>query len=116
MVPAVAPIGSITIAFDIGTARQIRGTALVGRSPVSDRQDVLGAELIPIDDSTMSVSKTHLAIGVDEFGCWVEDRNSTNGVLVTEADGQQIRVSPTRRARVQRGSRIHFGDRWFDIC
>jgi len=94
----------LTITFDDGQARQIMGDALIGRSPVRQQDDDQAAELISVDDVTQSVSNTHLAIGLDSMGCWVEDRNATNGVVVTEPDGSQIRVRPAVRARVPAGN------------
>jgi pSer/pThr/pTyr-binding forkhead associated (FHA) protein len=56
------------------------------------------------------VSKTHLMLGVDEQGPWVVDRGSTNGTLVTLADGQRIVCMPDRRVRLTDGSLVAFGD------
>jgi predicted component of type VI protein secretion system len=79
---------------------------LVGRNP--DPQP--GARSVPVDDPSRSVSKTHLMLGVDEHGPWVVDRGSTNGTLVTLADGQRIVCLPDRRVRLADGSLIAFGD------
>lgn len=101
---------AVALQFDDGTVRRVVTGALIGRGPVARAEDD-GLELVTLDDPTMSVSKTHLAVGVDAAGVWVEDRNSTNGVQVVEPDGSSLKVLVGRRVRVMRGSRIHFGDR-----
>jgi hypothetical protein len=61
-----------------------------GRRVVVDRLVLLGsqpaagpgeedADLIKIADETRTVSKLHLAMGVDQSGLYVVDRGSTNG-------------------------------------
>ncbi len=65
---------------------------------------------VPVADPGRSVSKTHLMLGLDEHGPWVVDRGSTNGTLVTLADGQRIVCLPDRRVRLSDGSLVAFGD------
>lgn len=89
-----------------GTVASLDLPLLVGRNP--DAQP--GARSVPVDDPSRSVSKTHLMLGVDEHGPWVVDRASTNGTLVTLADGQRIVCLPDRRVRLADGSLVAFGD------
>lgn len=79
---------------------------LVGRNPDA----VPGTRIVPVADPGRSVSKTHLLLGVDESGPWVTDRGSTNGTLVTLADGQRIVCLADRRVRLSDGSLVTFGD------
>jgi len=109
-----APAMSIVLRFDDAGVRRVVGGALIGRGPVA-RPDDTDLELVTLDDPSMSVSKTHLAVGVDASGVWVEDRNSTNGVSVVEPDGSVLKVLVGRRVRVMRDSRINFGDRWLTV-
>ncbi|MEQ1703927.1 MAG: FHA domain-containing protein, partial [Ilumatobacteraceae bacterium] len=108
-----APAGA-RLRFDDGASRPLALGALIGRSPMARAEDA-GLELVAIEDSTMSVSKTHLAVGVDRDGVWVEDRNSTNGVSVQEPDGSSLAVIPGRKVRILRGSKVAFGDRWLVV-
>jgi hypothetical protein len=87
----------------------IRGTALFGRNPMPDGDDEV-AQLVRVQDPGLSVSKTHLEIVVDGDGVWIVDRRSTNGTIVTLADGQQIICVPGQRVKVQVGARVSFGD------
>ncbi|HWS57800.1 MAG TPA: FHA domain-containing protein, partial [Actinotalea sp.] len=62
-----------------------------------------------------SVSKTHFAIGVDADGVWLRDRSSTNGTIVTLADGQQILCAPEQVVRVPVGASVAFGDYFLTV-
>src|SRR5690625_32166 len=92
-----------------GQVVDIRGTTLVGRNP-APRPDERAATLLSVHDPQRSVSKTHLVLGLDERGLWVADRTSTNGSVVTLADGQQIVCMPEQQVRVSPGAKIQLGD------
>lgn len=98
-----------TLLLTDGRRIPLSGTALVGRAPVPrpGEDDVV---LVTIADPTRSVSKTHLAIGVDAGGVWVRDRASTNGTVVTLADGQQILCAAGQQVRLPGGASVAFGD------
>ena len=106
--PAPAPgVGAgWAVRLPDGTVAALDGPLLVGRNP--DPQD--GVRTVAVADPGRSVSKTHLMLGVDEHGPWVVDRGSTNGTLVTLADGQRIVCLPDRRVRLADGSLVAFGD------
>jgi uncharacterized RDD family membrane protein YckC len=91
----------------------LAGTALVGRSPAPRTGEVPPSLLLEAIDR--SVSKTHLAIGIDVDGLWVQDRSSTNGTVVTLPDGSQILCAPEQRVRIPAGSSVAFGDCWFEV-
>ena len=84
-------------------------TILIGRNPQAGAgEDV--AELVRVSDPGRSVSKTHLMVGVDEEGAWIVDRASTNGTIVTLADGQQIICAARQVVRLPGGATVTFGD------
>ncbi|MCG7288291.1 FHA domain-containing protein [Cellulomonas sp. ACRRI] len=89
-----------------GTVVDLDAPLLIGRNP--DPQE--GVRVVAVADPGRSVSKTHLMLGADEHGPWVVDRGSTNGTLVTLADGQRIVCLPDRRVRLADGSLVAFGD------
>lgn len=97
--------------------RQVRleGTALVGRDPCPRDGEAAPDRLIPVDDTGRSVSKTHLVIGVDPTGVWIRDRSSTNGTVVTLADGQQVLCAAEQTVRVPSGASVAFGDYWVTV-
>jgi uncharacterized RDD family membrane protein YckC len=94
----------------------LEGTALVGRNPSPREGEALPVQVIAVVDRGRSVSKTHLAIGVDVDGVWLKDRNSTNGTVVTLEDGQQILCAPEQKVRVPVGASIAFGDYWLTVA
>jgi uncharacterized RDD family membrane protein YckC len=91
------------------------GTALVGRNPAPREGEQNPDRLLRVPDPARSVSKTHLALGVDADGAWLRDRNSTNGTVVTLPDGQQILCAPEQKVRVPSGASVAFGDFWFTV-
>jgi predicted component of type VI protein secretion system len=84
-------------------------TLLLGRGPTPRAGETPGV-LLSVADPHRSVSKTHLAIGVDGGGAWVVDRSSTNGTVVTLPDGARILCVPERRVRLVPGASVAFGD------
>jgi uncharacterized RDD family membrane protein YckC len=107
--PAQVVRHRLEVVFDSGRREVLDGTVIIGRDPAPSAMD-RGAALISIDDPTMSVSKTHMAIGLDGDMPWIEDRNSTNGVLLTTR-GETLRIVPGKRVRVGVGASVRFGDR-----
>ena len=111
--PILPKIG-LVLRFDSGDEAVLNGTVLIGRDPAAGIGDD-GVGLIRITDPTMSVSKTHMAIGIGGGEAWVEDRHSTNGVSVVRPRGETVRVDAGRRALVPVGGKVHFGDRWVEV-
>lgn len=109
-VPEMASTGAhATIEMTDGQRVTFSGTALVGRNP-TPRAGEDGCRLIRVADPGRSVSKTHLLLGVDRNGLWVTDRHSTNGTVVTLADGQQILCGADQQVRLPPGASVAFGD------
>ncbi|HEY3436824.1 MAG TPA: RDD family protein [Actinotalea sp.] len=108
-VPQVPAGRPAVIELTDGRRIELAGTALVGRRPTPRAEDA-EVELIAVADPGRSVSKTHLAIGVDHSGVWIRDRDSTNGTVVTLADGQQILCAAEQQVRVPVGATVAFGD------
>lgn len=92
-----------------GRELTITGTVLIGRNPAAGEDEEVG-ELVRVSDPGRSVSKTHVMIGVDADGVWAADRASTNGTVVTLADGQQIICAEHQVVRLPEGSSVTFGD------
>lgn len=100
---------AVTVVLTDGQRVTITGTALVGRNP-SPRPGERPDRLIRVADPGRSVSKTHLLLGVDRGGLWLKDRDSTNGTVVTLADGQQILCGAEQQVRLPAGATVAFGD------
>jgi len=110
MAPPPQPLPRVEVAIDTGEQAMVPGLLLIGRAPTPAGGDD-GAGLLPVNDPSLSVSKTHLAVGVDRSGVWVQDRNSTNGSWLDEGVGQLRRLEPGIRTPVPPGTRVMIGER-----
>lgn len=81
--------------------------AIVGRQPAPDPA-FPRAQLVPIDDRTRTVSKTHARLEL-RSGLWhITDLHSTNGVVLTNFLGTEIELEPGSDAPA--GERFLLGD------
>jgi uncharacterized RDD family membrane protein YckC len=92
-----------------GRRLPVSGPGLLGRDP-QPRPGEEAALLVAVDDPQRSLSKTHLAFGVDAAGFWVCDRGSTNGTAVRAPDGTQRSCPPDTPVHVAAGSALLVGD------
>lgn len=100
--------------LDDGRDVAVERLVLLGRNP-QPRVGEEDATLIKVSDETRTVSKSHLAVGVDASGLYVMDRGSTNGTMVTAPDGGQRPCPPGDVVDVPGGSVISFGDHWLEV-
>ena len=100
--------------LDDGRELEVTRIVLLGRNPQPQPGEE-DAQLIKIADETRTVSKSHLAIGVDAGGIYVMDRGSTNGSTVTDLDGHSRRCAPGDVVQVDVGSIVSIGDHWLEI-
>ena len=85
-----------SILLDDGRRIALDGLILLGRNPQPQAGEE-DAQLIKIADETRTVSKSHLAVGLDAGGVYVVDRGSTNGSTVSTTNGMSTRAA--RRAK-----------------
>lgn len=102
------------IRLDNGTIHDLQNAVVIGRDPVAPAA-IHDAHLVALPDRTMSVSKTHLAVGVTDEQVWVRDLRSTNGVRVRGADGTIRGVQPGTAETVLPGEVVLFGERSFEV-
>ena len=102
------------LVFDDGTRLPASGRVLLGRSPAPAPGEA-SAQLVPLVDETMRISKTHAAFGIDDAGCWVADRSSKNGTVVHAPDGSSRRLEPGVPTPVATGARVVLGGRSFTV-
>ncbi|HYP45341.1 MAG TPA: RDD family protein [Propionibacteriaceae bacterium] len=100
--------------LDDGRALAVTGLVLLGRNP-QGRPGEEDAELIKVTDETRTVSKTHLAMGVDTDGLFVMDRGSTNGSTLTDTSGASTPCYPGDTVSVPEGSIVSFGNHWLRV-
>jgi uncharacterized RDD family membrane protein YckC len=103
-----------SILLDDGRRIALDGLVLLGRNP-QPKAGEEDAQLIKIADETRTVSKSHLAVGVDAGGVYVVDRGSTNGSTVSTTNGMSSRCKPGEMVRVGEGAIISIGDHWLEI-
>ena len=106
---------SVVLQMWDGRRLTLVGPALIGRSPVSRPGEVAPVHTLVIEDPGLSVSKTHMAVGLAESGVWVRDRGSTNGTFVTMPDGSKFRCSPEQEVHVPFGGTVTFGRYWLTV-
>jgi FHA domain len=103
-----------SILLDDGRRIVVEGLVLLGRNP-QPRAGEEDAQLIKIADETRTVSKSHLAVGVDAGGVYVVDRGSTNGSTVSTTNGMSSRCRAGEMVRVGDGAIVSIGDHWLEI-
>jgi len=103
-----------SILLDDGRRIALEGLVLLGRNP-QPKAGEEDAQLIKIADETRTVSKSHLAVGVDANGVYVVDRGSTNGSTVSTTNGMSSRCRAGEMVRVGDGAIVSIGDHWLEI-
>ena len=103
-----------SILLDDGRRIVIEGLVLLGRNP-QPKAGEEDAQLIKIADETRTVSKSHLAVGVDAGGLYIVDRGSTNGSTVSTTNGMSSRCRAGEMVRVGDGAIVSIGDHWLEI-
>ena len=103
-----------SILLDDGRRITVEGLVLLGRNP-QPKAGEEDAQLIKIADETRTVSKSHLAVGVDAGGIFIVDRGSTNGSTVSTTNGLSSRCRAGEMVRVGDGAIVSIGDHWLEI-
>jgi uncharacterized RDD family membrane protein YckC len=103
-----------SILLDDGRRIALEGLVLLGRNP-QPKAGEEDAQLIKIADETRTVSKSHLAVGIDAGGVYVVDRGSTNGSTVSTTNGMSSRCRAGEMVRVGDGAIVSIGDHWIEI-
>lgn len=109
--PAPSRPGASVARFVLDTGRvvDVGSGILIGRDPAPVTGDD-GVAPVAIDDPTMSVSKTHLAVLPHGSDTVVVDRGSTNGSAVVRG-GAEHPLVPGVAVALRPGDTIRFGDR-----
>ena len=86
----------------------VGGILILGRDPARLPEWPAG-ELVTVDDPAKSVSKTHAVFERVGDHLFVNDLGSTNGVVVTQADGTTIDLESRQRIELDPGSDVELG-------
>lgn len=100
----------VVLEFDTGARIALPGAGiLIGRDPSPASGDN-GLTLVPIEDPTKSISKTHLALLRTGGAIIAVDRASTNGSALIR-DGAEHSLPPGQGVTVRSGDTLLLGDR-----
>ncbi|RJT90692.1 hypothetical protein D6T64_03345 [Cryobacterium melibiosiphilum] len=114
--PATRPDGvRFVLQFSTGETVNVHGSGLIGRRPLPQPGEIFD-HLVQIQDSGMSVSKSHLEFGQHGGQFWVSDRFSGNGSVLQRPSEGALRCEPGRRYLVPRGSRVDIADQYFVLA
>lgn len=105
---------AVEIVFHDGQRVAVATPLLIGRAPQAATNAPL-ATAFAIADPTMSVSATHLLVGPEAGGVWVEDLGSTNGTDIVNASQEVQPLVARVRASVPFGSQVRFGECWLHV-
>ncbi len=105
---------TLLLVSDDGQRIPLDKATVLGRNPVAP-DGFADARLHSLQDTTMSVSKTHAVVGPDPDGVWVQDLRSTNGTAVTTANGMRTAVPSGGRLVAGRGATVHVGKIAFHV-
>ena len=109
-VPAFGPRALATLVWDDGVRHAVRTPTVFGRNPGA----VPGWQVAAVRDETLSLSRTHFAIGGTLGTVWIADTGSLNGTDIVR-DGEQHRVAPGERWMLRAGDILEVGDRRVSI-
>lgn len=111
----VNPAASLPRAWatlDSGQRIELSAVMVFGRDPSLSSPD---ERAVAVPDPTRSVSRTHLRLGVDEQGLWLEDADSANGTTIIGPDGRPCPAPSGVKVRISSGTEILIGDRRFTV-
>ncbi|MDR1238163.1 MAG: FHA domain-containing protein [Propionibacteriaceae bacterium] len=102
----------VWITFDSGESIPVDRVAVLGREPSLSP----GADETPVrvTDSSASISRTHLRVGADTNGIWVEDSYSANGSYLIGDNGRKL-LERGRRVYLPSGARLGLGERTLQL-
>lgn len=102
-------VGPICAVFDSGLRVPLGAVTVLGREPGTSGDPAETAVAIP--DPTRSLSRTHLRLGVDAGGVWIEDAFSANGTSYRVPEGRLTELTRGHRVPVPLGTVVLMGDR-----
>ena len=73
-------------------------------------------QLVPIDDATRTVSKTHFRVEWHEGGFWIADRSSANGTIVQREGTACANLTAWEPYELHHGDVVLAGDVTFTVC
>lgn len=103
----------VYLVLDSGERELVDRDLVLGRAPSS--QDP-AERLVPVPDPTRSLSRTHLRVGLDEEGIWVEDAFSANGTSARMPAGEVLELERGVRRHLPTGTVLTLGERTLTLA
>ena len=97
------------IRLDDGSVLDLIGVLVIGRDPRPPAH-LPQARPVALVDPTSSISRTHLAIGIERGAIWVSDLGSVNGTELVSATGRRV-VGSGERVEISADTVVEFGER-----
>jgi pSer/pThr/pTyr-binding forkhead associated (FHA) protein len=103
------------IYFQNGQVFTINGFSLLGRNP--DVRIMNTAQLLILEDMTKTVSKTHAALAINQYGqLMIEDLDSTNGTFISnQLSPNEVQVYNSQPQVLNPGDRVRVGEVYFGV-
>lgn len=105
-VPGFGPPPLLTLVWDDGVRHVVHAPTVFGRNPDA----VPGWRAVAVRDETLTLSRTHLAVGGERGAAWIADTGSTNGCEIVRG-AERHRIAPGERWILRAGDILEFGDR-----
>ncbi len=105
------PLGVLVV--DDGATIPVRSDMVLGRSPADHPLVLEGrAQPVALQDPSMSMSRAHIHVRLDEWDIVVEDLGSSNGTFVWDATaGEWLPLTPGNPRVIEGRQVIRMGDR-----
>lgn len=97
------------LTFSSGEAVTITESALIGRRPTPFEDEVID-QLVSIDDTTRTVSKTHFRVEWHANRFWIADRDAANGVTLQRHGEAGATLTAWQPHELQHGDVLFIGD------
>ena len=110
------PLGVLVV--DDGTTYSLNEDLVIGREPTSDPDVIAGtASPMILTDDTLSLSRKHARIVLDDWLVGVQDLDSSNGTYLSRAGQSEAwtKIAPSTMMALEPGDRIRVGGRIIQV-
>lgn len=110
--PDVPALGA-RIVMDDNEEFSLLEPVILGRNP-APQPNFPNAQLQPVRDDTMRMSKTHVVIFADDDKVKIYDPGSRNGVIF-DIDDKRVRIPVGTQVAIPDGAVVHIGGRFLQV-
>lgn len=110
------PLGVLVV--DDGTTYSLSADVVIGREPTG-HDDVIAGTAVPmvLTDDTLSLSRRHARIVLDDWSVLVQDLDSSNGTFLSRAGQTETwtQIEPGTQIALEPGDRLRIGGRIIQV-